>query len=333
MIRKLTVPILLTLLFLSGCGQSAAPSTDTELRPVTLGMGFIANVQFAPFYVAAEKGYFEEEGIEVTFDYGMENDLLQLVAADEMQFAIASGDQVLVARAQELPVVYVANVFRQFPVAITSISEDLSDLSVLEGKTVGLPGLFGANYIGWLALANAAGLNQSAIALEPIGFNQVPVLIDGQVDAAMVYATNEPIQLADAGYDPSVVMVSTYVDLVSNGLVTNEQTIADHPDWVEGMTRAILRGVADTLADPDGAFAITTSARWVPEAGGNNAAAQRKVFDASLLVWQNEKLGQLPISAWEASQQVLLDAGIIDQALSLDDAATNTFAEQALADQ
>ncbi|MBA3532785.1 MAG: ABC transporter substrate-binding protein [Ardenticatenales bacterium] len=302
-----------------------AAATTRALRPVTLAMGYIPNVQFAPFYVAVEKGYFADEGIELTFDYGMENDLVQLVAANELQFAIASGDQVMLGRSRGLPVRYVANWYRRFPVAIASLKHDLSDPKVLEGKTLGLPGLFGANYIGWLAVAHAAGINADAVRLEAIGFNQVPILVEEKVDAVVVYATNEPLQLTDQGYEPNVIMVADFIDLVANGLITNDVTIENDPELVQGMVRAMLRGIEDTLADPDGAFAIVSSERWVPEAGGDNAEMQRAVLEASLPFWQNETPGIVPGTSWESSQQFMLDAGLLDKTVPLDELYTDEF--------
>ena len=67
-------------LILAGCARQPAPASGeaSEARTLTLAMGFIPNVQFTPLYVAVERGYFAEEGIEVAFDYGMEHDLLGL---------------------------------------------------------------------------------------------------------------------------------------------------------------------------------------------------------------------------------------------------------------
>lgn len=297
----------------------------TELVPVTLAMGYIPNVQFAPFYVALEKGYFADEGLDVTLDYGMENDLIELVASDQLQFAIASGDQVLLGRSGGRPIKYVANWYRRFPVAITSISEDLSDLNALEGKTVGLPGLYGANYIGWLGLAHAAGLNTDHITLEAIGFNQIPVLAEGQVDAAMVYAMNEPLQLEQEGYTVNTVLVADYIDLVANGLITNDKTIQENPKLVQRMVTAILRGIQDTLDDPDGAFTITRQDKYGTGITDDTAEAQRAVLNASLDFWRNDHLGLLPDSAWETSQQFMVEAGLLPKAVPLTDVYTNDF--------
>ena len=90
------------------------PPASQNLRPITIGVGFIPNVQFAPFYVGIEKGFFAEEGIELSLEYGFENDYLKLVATDALQFMIASGDQLVLGRAREMQVRYVMNWYTSY---------------------------------------------------------------------------------------------------------------------------------------------------------------------------------------------------------------------------
>src|SRR5688500_14430031 len=152
MFRKFVLITLGIALVLSGCSGSPA-NGQAELTKIQLPMGYIPNIQFAPFYVAIEKGYFQEAGIEIELDYKFETDGVALVGAGELPFAVVSGEQVLLARAQGLPVTYVAAWYQEYPVSVVAKSE----LGVLipqdlKGKKIGLPGLFGANYVGLRAL-------------------------------------------------------------------------------------------------------------------------------------------------------------------------------------
>jgi NitT/TauT family transport system substrate-binding protein len=320
------VTLWLVSLVLAGCGR--APAGDSET--VKLAMGFIPNIQFAPFYVAVEKGYFAEEDIQVTFDYGWETDLLKLVGSGELSFAIASGDQVILARSQGLPVVYVLNWYRRFPVCVVSLEEDgIQQPADLEGRLVGTPVTFGASYIGWRALQEAVGMSEQSVELVSIGYTQVAALTEGQVDAAICYAMNEPVQLEVSGEAVNVIYVADYINLVSNGLITNDRTAAERPELVEGMVRAALRGLAFTLENPDEAFDISRG--YVPELAGDAAteAINRAILAECLEFWSAEsgQLGRSSAEDWLASQEVMERMGLLPPGSDVDEMYSNEFVE------
>ena len=306
-------------LLLTACG--ADEPAETELMSIRLPMGFVADPQFAPFYVAQEKGYFSEAGFEVEFDYSFETDGVSLVGANELPFAIVSGEQVLLARAQEVPVVYVMEWFQRFPIAVVSKAEaNIETPADLNGRTVGLPGFFGASYVGYLGLLSASGIQPETVDGQDIGFNQIESLLSDQSEAVVGYANNEPVQLANRGEVINVIQVSDYIDMVANGIITNETTIAENPEMVERFVGAALRGLADTLADPDEAFAI--SKNFVEGLEDERKA----VLDASLPLWQAETLGLSDLESWQNTQQVLLDAGLMDEpVVDLTAVFTNAF--------
>jgi len=322
----LTLPgLLLWVVSCAPIAPSPAPATSPPaakpLTEVTLAMGYIPNVQFAPFYVAVEKGYFAQAGIKLNFDYGLESDLLKLVGTNQLQFVVGSGDQVILARSQGLPVVYVMNWYHKFPVAVFSL-KDLTKPQDLVGKKVGIPGLFGASYIGWRALAYATGIDEKSVQLEPIGFTQAEGVATGKVDAAVGYAMNEPVQLLKQGLQPKVIRVADYIDLVANGIVTNEQTIAQKPDLVRAVVRASLHGLQDTLKNPEEAFELTL--KYAPEAG-KQRDSQMAVLTESLKFWQSDKLGFTDPKAWEMSQKFMKQVGLVQTETDVNKMFSNDF--------
>ena len=324
---------LLTLLILAlaaaACGPDPSASdpggaagTVTHFR---LPMGFVADPQYAPFYVAMEKGYFAEEQLSIEFDYSFETDGVSLVGAGELPFAIVSGEQVLLGRAQELPLVYVLEWFQRFPVAVVSKAPaGIAEPADLAGHTVGLPGFFGASFVGYTGLLSAAGIPDDAVQEEEIGFTQVETLLADRVDAVVGYANNEPVQLRAQGEEINVIYVADYVDMVANGIVTNEMTIAENPELVERFVRATLRGLADTLADPAEAYEI--SKKYVEGLDDS----RMNVLEASLPLWQAETLGYTDPASWEQTQEILLQMGLLDTPLpALDALFTNRFVLEA----
>jgi NitT/TauT family transport system substrate-binding protein len=260
----------------------------------------------------------------VEFDYSFETDGVSLVGANNLQFALVSGEQVLLARAQGLPVVYVLAWWQDYPVAVVARAESgIQSPADLAGRKIGLPGMFGASYIGLRALLNAGGVQESEASLEAIGFNQVEALTAGQEEAVVVYANNEPVQLRARGYEINVLRVADYVRLASNGLITNEATIAQNPDLVRRMVTAIQRGIADALADPDQAYEICL--KYVEGLDQADETVQREVLAASMAFWRAEQPGRSDPAAWENMQAVLLDMGLLKEALDLEKAYTNEF--------
>jgi NitT/TauT family transport system substrate-binding protein len=193
----------------------------------------------------------------------------------------------------------------------------------LKGKRIGLPGLYGASYIGLRALLNVAGLKESDVTLDSIGYNQVAALISDQDQAVVVYTNNEPIQLRSTGYQIDEIRLKDYAHLVSNGMITNEVTITQNPDLVRRMNEAILKGIADTIANPAEAYQIC--GKYVEGLAQADQAAQKQVLLTSIEFWKSDQLGHSDPNAWQNTEQVLLDMGLQTKSLDVSQAFTNNF--------
>lgn len=311
-------------LVLSACSSSNPASGSGELTTIRLPMGYIPNIQFAPFYVAIEKGYFREAGMQVELDYKFETDGVALVGAGELPFAVVSGEQVLLARAQGLPVMYVAAWYQQYPVSVVAKSEaEVLVPQDLKGKKIGLPGLFGANYVGLRALLFEARMSESDVTLDSIGFNQVELLATGGQDVVVGYTANEPVQLRARGIPVTEIRVADYVQLASNGILASEKVIAENPELVRAFVGAFLKGLADTIANPDEAMELSKA--HIPNFADLDPVVQKQVLETSVLQWKAERLGYSDPRAWENMQSILLEMDLITEEMDLSKAFTNEF--------
>lgn len=325
--KQLVFVLVVASLVLVSCAPAQAVNltpTSPALVTVKLPVGYIPNVQFAPLYVAMEKGYYREQGINLSIDYSMETDAVALTGANQLQFAVVSGEQVLLGRQQGIPIVYVMAWYQQFPVGVASkASENIKTPQDLRGKRIGTPVLSGASYIGLRALLSAGGLTEKDITLDTIGFNQVEALTANREQAVVIYIANEPVQLRSQGIDINVVRVADYLQLVSNGLITNQETLDKNPDLVGRMVRATLKGLADTIANPDQAYEI--SKKYVENLAQADQTVQKQILTTSIGLWKTDHLGYSDPKAWENMQKVLTDMGLLTKPLDLSKAYTNQF--------
>jgi NitT/TauT family transport system substrate-binding protein len=249
-------------------------TAQDNARELRFFLTFVPNVQFSPVYVAIEKGYFaqrsnpDDQPLDVVIEHGDEPLGVDLIAAGELQFGLISGEQLLSARAAGRPVVFVYEWFQQYPIGIvTSADSGIESVADLAGRRVGIPGRFGATYSGLTALLAANDMTEADINLEAIGFNAPEVVCVGGVEASVVYINNEPLQIAnraasgDCGVltDVRVFRASDAVDLVSNGIITDEATIADEPGLVSDVVTAFNSGLRDVIQNPAEAYLISES--------------------------------------------------------------------------
>ena len=310
------ISILIMSFAITGCSHKP--------QAVRLILPFRPDVQFAPFYVAMERGYFADEGLEVSFEHLAENEAVALVGAGEAPFAVVSGEQVLLARAQDFPIVYVLAWWQDYPVAVAyPRGSDIHSIEDLVGKKIGIPGLYGASYIGFRALLGSAGVSEADVVLDSIGYSQVEAMLAGQEDAVVIYANNEPVQLEAQGLPVGLLKVADYVHLSSNGLITSESVIAENPELIRSMVTAMLKGIEDAIEDPDAAFEISKG--FVEGLEKADQAVMLRVLKESTLFWQTDQSGKSNPEAWENMHDILLEMGLLSEELNVEEAFTNEF--------
>lgn len=332
MARVRLVGVLACALLLAGTQAPLRPGTPPPARAavmdsVTLSMGYIPNVQFAPFYLADARGYYAAAHIKVTFDYKFSPDIVKLIGAGNVTFGNVEADQVVVGRASGLQVTSVLTQYQRFPVVIfAKQSSHIRGWADLRGKTIGIPALYGASYLGLLAALQAAHLTTHDVKIETIGYTQVAQVAVHHVDAAVGYAMNEPVELAHLGYKVTVLPIASLSPLAGAGVVTSQRLIQQRPDLVRRFAQATYRGLSDTNANPAAAFAA--SRHYITGISGSQVALQQAVLQTAIGYWTPSKGGHLGCAAagqWSATQKALVQQQQIKRTFPVSTFFTNQF--------
>jgi NitT/TauT family transport system substrate-binding protein len=119
------------------------------------------------------------------------------------------------------------------------------------------------------------------------------------------------------------IKVSDYVQLASNGILASEKVIRENPELVRAFVGAFLKGLADTIANPEEAYHLSES--HIPNFADLDKDVQMQVLETSIAQWKAERLGYSDPQAWENMQHVLLEMGMIAEKSDLSQAYTNEF--------
>jgi putative hydroxymethylpyrimidine transport system substrate-binding protein len=256
------IAILLITTVLAACGDDdnatggTVSSTATAARVhVTFMAGFKpqANLPFVGAYVARDKGFFAEEGLDVDIQHvTTPGDNFPLLAAGTVQFSTADAAELLSHRASDppVPVVSIALIGQTGQQGFAVLqSSGINSPADWAGKTAGYKGdTVPPDYLAILAANN---INRSSITEVRTGFNP-SVLSEGQLDIYPVFLSNEPDTLARLGYPTKVFTAADYgAPTLGLTYVATEDYIAQNPDVVSKFVRAALKGIAyaDTHRD------------------------------------------------------------------------------------
>ena len=170
MSRKVLVALVAALLALTGCAGSPGQSPSGGLPTPTIGLTYIPNIQFSPFYVAETDGLYTSAGVQpILRHHGTSEALFTAIAAGQEQFVIAGGDELMQARSQGVDLVAVASYYRSYPVEIiVAQNSPVASLADLKGRTIGIPGKYGESWFGLLVALKSAGLTQTDVKIAEI---------------------------------------------------------------------------------------------------------------------------------------------------------------------
>lgn len=324
MLRK-RCSILLIIFLIINCTEKRH---DHTLDPVKVGLIFVPNVQFAPFYVALENGYFSEQKLAVDFEFVSPADAIQFVGIQKFDFIIADGEQVILARNRGLPVKYIYSIYSDYPLAIASLKEKrIINPDDLIGKIIGVPEYSGASYIGFKAFLKHNNIDESEVIIRSIGYTQAASLSEDRVDAAVVYVNNSPIQLKRAKKEFNMIHINDYISLVSVGIITNDSLIEKNSAIVRKFSKAFQKAIEFVEQNPG--QALNVSYKFI-EGGADVDTTQLQVLEESIKLYENEFTekygsGYSNKRQWRNTQDIIYEMKLINKKQEIDEYFTNEF--------
>ncbi len=324
--RRLLPVLIAAALALASCSPTPTPSGSSPasssatgpaaVEPARVGLSYIPNVQFAPFYVAEEDGLFSAgTGTAATLrHHGAQEGLFTALASGQEDFVLAGADEMLQARESGSDLVSVATYYKQYPVVI--IVRDggpITTLADLQGKRIGVPGRFGSSWFGLLVALRTAGLTEQDVDVVEIGYTQQAALTTDKVDATVGFVNNDYVQFQLAGVAVRALPISEGTPpLVGASLVTTRKYLTAHPDVVKGVAQAMVTGINTAASDPERAVAAT--ATQVPGLTGDALEAARQTWKATAAIMgdaHGKADGRIDQAAWQAMGTFMLDAGLL----------------------
>lgn len=310
----------------TGTSEGAAEAAESkELKKVVLRLKWVHQAQFAGFYTAVEKGYYEEAGLDVEIrPGGSDFPSVQMVASGSEEFGVTGADQILLAREKGVPVTAISTIYRETPFVLFALKDSgITSIEDLAGEKVGVK-LGGNEELTFRAMVKSAGVDASSITEMPIKFDLSP-LLTGQVKAWPGYVINEVLAVQELGHEVNIIKPADYdINFYADTLFTTQKLIDEDPELVEGFVQASMKGWAYAVENPEEAASFGL-------AYADNLKLEHEVnmMKASIPMLQPDlpPLGTMDAEAWTTLQTNLMDLGFLKKEQVIEEIFTNEFIE------
>jgi len=289
---------------------------------VTVALEWFLNPDHLPIVAAKEKGFFREEGLELSILVPtVPEESLDLVAHGKADFGVGEQTNLIKARAHGQPLISIGPLLAHTVVCLMYLKNGpIKSLEDLRGKRVGWPGLeIDLPILG--TMLEAAGLTHADIVPVDVGFALTDALISGKADAVFgAFVNYEQVEAEMKGASVEFVSPTQYnvPDMYQLVVMTSDRMVKQKPEVVRKFVRAYARGLALVHEQSDKALSLYNKA---------NAMADRtlsaRTFGATLPFFPRELRQET--ARWKAVHDWLHSRGVIKKKLPLKDLFTNAF--------
>ncbi len=313
-------------LMLSGCGGNGQ-AKDTERKEVTLILDYVPNTNHTGIYVAQEKGYFQDEGLQVNIiEPGNNETSATLVAVGKGEFGVSYQEDVTYARSakEPLPIRAIATIIQHNTSGFVSLkSANINSCKDFEGKV----------YAGWQAPSEEAVIRAvmkqagadfdqlTMVGADGSGFASFGKNVDLQWDFEGWAVTKGRMDGYDLNYLP-LRDLDKRLDYYTPLLITNEDMIKNDPETVRAFLTAVRKGYEYAIEYPQEAAEIL--GKEIPDTDMEFIKASQeylsKEYQSDAPSW-----GVMKDEVWDRYTEFMLEYGLIDHVIKADQQYTNEF--------
>lgn len=304
-----------------------AQDESGSLEKVTLRMSWFPYADYSVYVIGLEKGFYKDEGLDVTMVPTKGSGLTtKLIGAGDAQFASASADATLIARTKGMPLKVLATLHQTSPTSVFSMaSKGIETLKDLQGRTLASdPNSL--KHKQFIAACRINGVDIDAVKIQPIKGSNFVHIIEDKADAMLAFGYIGDAMLRDKGYDVNEIKLNERgVDIYSISLITNDSVIEKNPDLVERFVRATIKSWNYAVNHPE-----ETLEAFIAKYPDLNRDDERKQVLGVIDLMQSEYTkehgyGYQSEEKWKATQDLLIEQGVIDERIDINEVYTNEF--------
>ena len=326
--RGFMVLVLLLLLVVTACGAQDSDSTSQDgeaLAKVTFVLDWTPNTNHTGIYVAKEKGFFEEEGLDVDIMLPGEVGSNQLVASGQANFGVSYQERVIMARPEGLPIVSIAAVIQHNTAGYASpASKNITSPKDFEGKKFGGIGV-PLQEMMMRTIMEEHGADVEKVEFVNIGQSDWFTAMERELDFSTIYYGWTGIEAELRGLEINMMFykdVSEGFNFYTPILITSEDMIEKHPDTVRKFVHAAAKGYEFAIENPSEAADILIES--VPELNPDLVKRSQEWL-ADRYQDDADQWGIQELDRWVKPINHMYEAGIIDEKPDPEASFTNAF--------
>lgn len=316
--------VLVMVLLLAGCSATEEKS-ETGEKKVSIVLDWTPNTNHTGLYVARDKGYFKEEGLDVEIILPGEAGADQLVASGKSEFGISAQESLTEARAQDIPIVSIGAIIQHNTSGLASpVEKNIKKPSDFEGKTYG----------GWGApveqavltsLMDADGGDFDKVDVVNMGDTDFFTAVQRDIDFAWIYYAWTGVEAELRGDDLNMIYLTDYsdkLDYYTPVISTSEKMIEKDPDTVKAFMKAVSKGYQLAIDNPEEAAEVLIKAE--PDL---DEELVRKSQEWLATRYQDDaaRWGEQKQEIWQNYMDWMLEKKVLEKEIDVKQAFTNEF--------